>query len=77
MLGKSQTLEALKQQVAALETQPLLKDADSLMAPAGLLATPRGCVRRRPKSTVRSPCAPADRDRHRLSTGVCARPPCR
>ena len=44
MLGKSQTLEALKQQVAALETQPLLKDADSLVAPAGLLATPRGAV---------------------------------
>jgi len=44
MLGKAQTLEVLKQQVAALETQPLLKDIESLAAPAGLLATPRGCV---------------------------------
>ena len=44
MLGKTQTLEALKQQVAALETQPLLDDVDAQAAPAGLLATPRGCV---------------------------------
>ena len=44
MLGKAQTLETLKRQVAALETQPLLTDTQSLAAAAGLLATPRGCV---------------------------------
>jgi len=44
MMGKAQTLETLKQQVAALETQPLLEDTESYAAPAGLLATPRGCV---------------------------------
>jgi protein ImuA len=44
MLGKAQTLEALKQRVAALETQPLLEDADAYATSAGLLATPRGAV---------------------------------
>lgn len=44
MLGKAQTLEALKQQVAALETGPLIRDADTRPAAEGLLATPRGVL---------------------------------
>jgi protein ImuA len=41
--GKVQTLEALKQQVAALETRSALREAESFPS-AGLLATPRGAV---------------------------------
>ena len=44
MQGKAQTLEALKQRVAELEANPVLKDADSAAMPPGLLATPRGAV---------------------------------
>jgi protein ImuA len=44
VLGRTQTLEALRQQVAALETHPLLADAGGPPAPGGLLATPRGAL---------------------------------
>jgi protein ImuA len=43
MQGRVKTLEALKQQVAALETRPALAEAESFPA-EGLLATPRGAV---------------------------------
>src|SRR4051812_45291391 len=42
MQGRVQTLEALKQQVAALEARPALAEAEILSA--GLLETPRGTV---------------------------------
>jgi protein ImuA len=46
MLGnaKSFAIETLRQQITALETNPLLKDADASAVPSGLLATPRGSV---------------------------------
>src|ERR1700710_2630026 len=47
MLGnKITTLEALRQQITALERNPLLKDAAEAVRPAspGLLATPRGAL---------------------------------
>ncbi len=44
MLGKMQTIETLKQQVAALETNPVLQDTGSLSVPEGWLATPRGVL---------------------------------
>lgn len=42
--SKAQTLEALKEKVAAFETRPVLADSDRDSAPGGLLATPRGYV---------------------------------
>lgn len=42
MQGRVQTLETLRQRVAALETGPLLEAPDSV--PVGLLATPRGSL---------------------------------
>ena len=42
--GRIQTLEALKQQVAALENHPVLTEAERISASAGPLATPRGAV---------------------------------
>lgn len=45
MLGKrAETLEALKEKVAAYETRPVLAASDSDSMVAGLLATPRGYV---------------------------------
>lgn len=45
MLGKtSLALETLRQQITALETQPVLKGGEGLALPQGLLATPRGAV---------------------------------
>ena len=44
MQGKAQTLDALKQRVAELEANPVLKDVGSTAMPPGLLATPRGAV---------------------------------
>jgi protein ImuA len=41
---KIHTLETLRQQIAALETNPLLKDAALVSVPAGLLAPPSGSV---------------------------------
>jgi protein ImuA len=44
MLGnKAAMLDILRQQITALETNPLLKDTESTV-PAGLLATPRGSL---------------------------------
>jgi protein ImuA len=43
VLGKTETLQALKQQVAALETRPVLAHRDSAVH-SGLLAAPRGNV---------------------------------
>ena len=42
MQGKAQTLEALKQRVARLEANPMLKETAEI--PPGLLATPRGAL---------------------------------
>lgn len=45
MLGKkTAVLETLRQQITALETNPLLKDAETSVVSAGLLATPRGSL---------------------------------
>ncbi len=44
MLGKGAALETLKQQIAALETQAVLREEGGSPASAGLLATPRGAV---------------------------------
>ena len=44
MLGKAQTLETLRQQVAALEAQPPLKDFEPGPRPQGLLAVPPGVL---------------------------------
>ena len=44
MLGKAQTLETLRQQVAALEAQPPLKDFEPGARPQGLLAVPPGVL---------------------------------
>jgi len=46
MLGETKTfaLETLRQQITALETNPLLKDTDIQVVPAGLLAVPAGNV---------------------------------
>jgi protein ImuA len=42
--SKAQTLEALKEKVAAFESRPALADSDTDSAPRGLLSTPRGYV---------------------------------
>ncbi|MDO8359229.1 MAG: hypothetical protein Q7T08_04225, partial [Devosia sp.] len=45
MLGnRVLTLETLRQQITALETNPMLKDAALVSVPAGMLAPPRGSV---------------------------------
>ncbi len=44
MLGKAGKIESLKQQIAAIEAQPALREAATLPADAGFLATPRGAV---------------------------------
>lgn len=42
--SKAETIEALKEKVAAFETRPVLADSMMDSAPAGLLSTPRGYV---------------------------------
>ncbi|MEO8758058.1 MAG: hypothetical protein ABI398_09965 [Devosia sp.] len=45
MLGdRTATLETLRQKITALETNPMLREADNLSAGSGLLATSRGSV---------------------------------
>lgn len=45
MMGnKQQTLEALKERIAAFETRPVLAEGEVMPEAAGLLATPRGHV---------------------------------
>jgi protein ImuA len=42
--SKAETIEALRERVAAFETRPVLADSAQDSAPAGLLSTPRGYV---------------------------------